>query len=279
MAGGLLDDLDFSKLPWAQPTNASPPPGAVPGDQPEGVLSGMAPTGASPAAPPPDLNEAGFMQAAGPGEGAPPAKSGLGGLLSRLTATDPSGVTFANKLMAAGSMLKGQGGQAMDYLQQQRDTALKQRLLARSMASKQAQAQAFYQMAQQDKSGRLAKMAPFVAAMGPDFDLGELAKAKDLIAPKNVYQSSGHDLVETEGEDPGHVLYRGHGEPPVKGLKWDDAANGGQGDWVRDEAAIAAMNETDRNRFKAMYEFKIFPPQRSPFFGTWAPPGSTPLPP
>jgi hypothetical protein len=57
------------------------------------------------------------------GAATPPLQSGIHGFLSRLTAPDPDGVTFNDKLMAMGSILQGDSKGAASYLQQQRKNA------------------------------------------------------------------------------------------------------------------------------------------------------------
>jgi hypothetical protein len=62
---------------------------------------------------------AGLLDAYGAGpppEELPPAGGGLRGLLARVTAPDPSGLTFGDKLFAVGSSLKGDSAAAGRYL-------------------------------------------------------------------------------------------------------------------------------------------------------------------
>src|SRR4051812_26102489 len=127
---GLFDNIDdptagapndFSFLqqpPQAAPDATVAPPEAASG----GLLSG-------PAAGPPPEAEA-------------PEGGGLRGLLARVTAPDPSGLTFGDKLFAVGSSLKGDTAAVGRYLNTRNAALVKQK----ADATKQALAKAASQV-------------------------------------------------------------------------------------------------------------------------------------
>ena len=147
-------------MPSAAQALAAPPPDALPPGVGQGGIADPtsaapainmnsptlkdvqigAPPGGSPqpiAGPPPGLLESMAMRDVPGVNDAPPQ-----GFLGRLTATDPNGVTFRDKLMALGSILKGDNEGATKYLENQQAKAmqLRQAVMARNMASIQAQA-------------------------------------------------------------------------------------------------------------------------------------------
>jgi hypothetical protein len=278
---GFLEGLDLTKLlGTGEPANFAIGGGA-PGGQPmtpDGMpdLSQPLPESAPQAPPPPQLNEADYLQAEGPGAGgtllngvggAVPAQGGLRGLLSKLTATGADGVTFGNKINALGQILQGQGGQASAGIQQLRDNAVKQKLMQQAMASKQAQSVAFANLVKNNP--RLASLGPLSEAMGSQFDLDEFSKARDLLAPKSTYMNAGSDIVETDEANPGHVLYSSHEKPPPL-MKWDPITKRN----VIDEDQIRAQVRA----YGGKEALKRFAPTRPMYGGSFTPPGATELP-
>ena len=121
-------------------------------------------------------------------QAAPAKHGGLGGFLAHLTADDPDGITFRDKLMALGSIVGGNGGEAQTYLQSRRAEAAKQKALDQAKDMKRKQAQAFFGAMRPDGSLDLAKYAQLA---GDAFDAGDASKIYKDLAPSYEFVTPG----------------------------------------------------------------------------------------
>jgi hypothetical protein len=131
-----------------------------------------------------------MLPANGPGTGGdqvqytpPPTLTGntTGGLLSKLQDPDSRGLTFGDKLFAAGSVLQGDSGGAATYLQNQRSNAQNENDRMTARRNQLAGAKAF-----RDNIGPNGEMnfQGYANAMGDEFDPEKAVSLRKALAPK-----------------------------------------------------------------------------------------------
>jgi hypothetical protein len=175
-------------------------PAPAPAPPPDPSQAPVAPPGAA-AGPPQALNPADFMPPQQPsGMGAP------GGLLNRLTSNSPDGLTFADKLMATGSFLKGDSGGAMSYLQQQKNAAKATQTAQQATALRMLQNKA---LAMSYRNG-VFDPATYAALSGSSMNPDTMMAMQKVMQPKIVAGSDKGFVSQGFGPD---------GQPIVKQLE------------------------------------------------------------
>ena len=184
-----------------------------------------------PSAPPPAAPEAGQALAGTALGGQPPlaapdAPAAPQGLLGRLTATTPDGISFNDKLMALGSILKGDSSGAQKYLETRRESYTKTQEAQQKVADAATKQAALQQGAKDlaastnpDNTINVQKYFQLRAAAGqlPDDKIVSAIYSPNL--PKNVVttgKNGGFDVVRENapaGVNP--LVYEKKGDPPL----------------------------------------------------------------
>lgn len=244
----IFDNLDLSGVDAGNPFAfmAGQGPGMA------AALPGAPPPTAPPLLPPPGAAQAGFlgpspdMSTPGPDAGSP-SQNGMGGLLSRLMAPSEDGITFNDKLMALGHILKGQGDEAGKYLENRRAALEKGAAADQKTKDAEAKQKQAAQMAQvfatsfDDKGNFLPQAyAQKAAALNLSPSSEDLIKAMGLrtkYEPQNMggrygvqsfnpYDQSVKQVVEGQGA-PAPYGWEG-GQPTADFLKGTTAVNAAQ---------------------------------------------------
>jgi hypothetical protein len=266
----IFDNLDLSNLfaPGGPGAFEAPPPAPPPAPVGPDLLPGGAyPNSNATPAPPPG----GLLGGVDPSDPAAAAHGVEGaekpGLLQRLMATSPDGLTFQDKLMAMGSILKGDSGGAQQYIAGQRGAALKANSLAEQKALLAKRSAAF------NKAMASGKFDPgvYAAESADAFDPDDAAHLETAFNRRRQAMNAGDDIVDAET---GRVIYQGH-EKPGLGMRWDEAL----GKSVPDEDEIRTLQRIYSERYQAQNKFKKFAPRAGGVTGSHVPAGATPLPP
>jgi hypothetical protein len=178
------------------------------------------------------------------------------GFLAKLTATDPNGVTFNDKLMALGQILQGDPTGAQGYLEKQQDKVMQQRAIALKQQIASQQAQAFANNMRPDGS---LDMAGYARDSAGAFDPDQAVKMRTAFDPKRQIITTREGGVYTY--DPvtnrAEQMFAPQAPKPPPLMKFDE-----NGDLVVDPAQIQAKAQVARDAAKARLDFHA--PTRAP---------------